>query len=69
MTALLTDSENLQKQDPHMDYSLVDTNDPTKLAWTADLPLNLEEGSYIYIWGGKGCGTAIHIAGGQCLLL
>ena len=69
MTALYTDSENLQKQDPHTDYSLVDTNDPTKLAWTAHLPLNLEEGSYIYIWGGQGCGTAIHIAGGQCLLL
>ena len=69
MTALCTDSENLQKQDPHTDYSLVDTNDPTKLAWTAHLPLNLEEGSYIYIWGGQGCGTAIHIAGGQCLLL
>ncbi len=69
MTALFTDSKNLQKQDSHTDYSLVDTNYPTQLAWTAHLSLNLEEGSYIYIWSGQGCGTAIHIEGGQCLLL
>jgi hypothetical protein len=69
MTALFTDTKSVQKQDPHTDYRLVTTDNLTQLAWTAHLPINFEEGSYIYIWSGQGCGTAVHIEGGQCLLL
>ncbi len=69
MTALFSDLKSVQKQDPLTDYHLLTTDNPTNLAWTAHLPINEEEGSYIYIWRGQGCGTAVHIVGGQCLLL
>jgi hypothetical protein len=69
MTALFSDPKSVQKQDPHTDYCLLTTDNPTNLAWTAHLPINEEEGSYIYIWSGQGCGTAVHIEGGQCLPL
>jgi hypothetical protein len=39
------------------------------LAWTVHLPLNKVMGSHIYLWNGSGCGTAVYIPGGHCLLL
>ncbi len=68
MTALFTNPINVKNQDPHTDYHLVNTYDPTNIAWTTHLPLNQEEGSYIYIWSGQSCGTVVRIEGGQCLL-
>jgi hypothetical protein len=69
VTALFTDSKRHKKQDPHTDYQLANDSFTVDLAWTAHLPLNKVEGSYIYLWNGAGCGTAVHIPGGHCLLI
>jgi hypothetical protein len=69
ITLLYTEGREDKKQDPHTDYELKKVQSPNELAWTAHLPLNKNEGSYLYIWSGTGCGTAVHIKGGQCLLL
>ncbi len=42
---------------------------PADLAWTAHIPIDKDEGSYIFLWKGPGCGTAVYIPGGHCLLL
>ena len=69
VTALYTDPNKNQKQDPHTDYKLQGDVSPTDLAWTAHIPINKEEGSYIYLWKGPGCGKVVHVPGGRCLLL
>ncbi len=69
VTTLCINPEQSEKQAPHTYYEIVQTNSPDNLAWTAHLPLNKNEGSYLYIWTGTGCRTAVHIKGGQCLLL
>ncbi len=46
------------------------TDDSTvDYAFTAHLPLNKVDGSHIYLWKKPGCGSAVHILGGHCLLL
>jgi hypothetical protein len=68
ITALYTEGDYTEKQDPHTDYDIMKAKSPDELAWTAHLPLNKNEGSYLYVWAGPGCGTAVHVKGGQCLL-
>jgi len=69
VTVLYSDPTNVNKQDPHTDYDVQPNNSPSDFAWTAHLPLAIDEGSYIYIWTSPGCGSCIHIKGGHCLLL
>ncbi len=69
VTVLYTDPTINKKQDPHTDNQLPNKSATLDLAWTAHLPINKVEGSHIYLWKNSGYGTAVHIPGGQCLLL
>jgi hypothetical protein len=69
VTALYTEPSRNKKQDPHTDYQLQTDDSTVDYAFTAHLPLNKVEGSHIYLWKKPGCGSAVHIPGGHCLLL